>query len=200
MRKTNDFFLDLNELNVRPPRKRVLIEPSTESKYLVKTQNDFADHIFVVGERYQMCDINMSGSNHLGKLTSGVMTFGINRGVKIASKIRNNKPIRVYHVTGKLGKSTESHFNDSPTTARASFEHVHLGKINSLLSSLQASHQRKMYEICGVDMQSQSAYELAVKGPIRPAVSNVPLIYSIRCIEFKRPYFTLGKHESSLNK
>jgi hypothetical protein len=92
-----------------------------------------------------------------------------------------------------MGKSTESHFYDSPTTAKATFDHVHLGKLNTLLSSLQASHQRKMYEMCGVNMQSQSAYELAIKGPIRPAVSNIPLIYSIRCIEFKRPFFTIGK-------
>lgn len=121
------------------------------------------------------------------------LVFGINRGAKLAGKIRNNRPIRVYHVTGKFGKSTESHFNDSPTTAKATFDHVHLGKINSLLSSLTASHQRKMYEMCGVDMQSQTAYELAVKGPIRPVASNIPLLYSIRCIEFKRPYFTIGE-------
>ena len=112
----------------------------------------------------------------------------------MAGRIRDNRPIRVYHVTGKLGKSTESHFYDSPTTAKATFDHVHLGKLNSLLTSLQASHQRKMYEMCGVDMQSQSAYELAIKGPIRPAMSNIPLIYSIRCIEYKRPYFTLGNY------
>ncbi|KAL7037445.1 hypothetical protein ACKWTF_009223 [Chironomus riparius] len=185
---------DLNELSVRPPRKRVLIEPSTDCKYIVKTQNDLSDHVLVVGDRYQNCDIIMSGSHNLGKLTSGVMTFGLNRGAKMASRIRDNRPIRVYHVTGKLGKSTESHFYDSPTTAKATFDHVHLGKLNSLLTSLQASHQRKMYEMCGVDMQSQSAYELAIKGPIRPAISNIPLIYSIRCIEYKRPYFTLEIH------
>lgn len=122
-----------------------------------------------------------------------ILVLGINRGTKTTSKLRENRPIRVYHVQGKFGTSTESHFNDSPITAKATFDHIHVGKLNSLLTSLQASHQKKMYELCGVDPQSQAAYELALQGMIRPAVSNIPLIYSIRCIEFKRPYFTIGK-------
>lgn len=43
-------------------------------------------------------------------------------------------------------------------------------------------------------MQSQAAYELAVKGPIRPADFKVPMIYSIKCIDFEPPEFTLGKY------
>jgi mitochondrial mRNA pseudouridine synthase TRUB2 len=122
------------------------------------------------------------------------LVFGINRGNKLAKQFRVNHPIKVFHVTGKFGKSTESHFNDSPITSRATFDHIQKHKINAFLTSLQASHQKKMYELCGVDLQSQAAYDLAVEGPIRPAVTNVPLIYSIKCIEFKRPYFTIGKN------
>lgn len=96
-------------------------------------------------------------------------------------------------MTGKFGSSTETHFNDSAVTVRASFDHVNLAKINSLLASLQASHQKKMFELCGVDVQSQTAYDLAVQGPLRPSVTNIPLIYSLRCIDLKRPYFIIGK-------
>lgn len=120
--------------------------------------------------------------------------LGINGGTRTCHKIRENRPIRVYHLTGRLGRATESHFNDSPVTLRASCEHVSLGKMNSFLSSLQASHQKKMYELCGVDIQSQTAYELAVQGPLRPSVSNIPLIYSMRCIDFQKPHFTIGKY------
>lgn len=42
-------------------------------------------------------------------------------------------------------------------------------------------------------MQSQAAYELAVKGPIRPAVAEIPMVYTIKCVEFEPPEFTLGK-------
>lgn len=119
--------------------------------------------------------------------------LGINKGTSTAYKLRENRAIRVFHVTGILGRSTESHFGDSAVTLRASFDHVHLIKMNSLLASMQASHQKKMFEMCGVDIQSQAAYELAAQGPIRPDESNIPLIYSMRCIDFKKPYFTIGK-------
>lgn len=50
-----------------------------------------------------------------------------------------------------------------------------------------------MFDLCGVDIQTQAAYDLAVQGPLRPSSSNVPLIYSMRCIEFQKPHFTIGK-------
>jgi mitochondrial mRNA pseudouridine synthase TRUB2 len=96
-------------------------------------------------------------------------------------------------VTGKFGMSTETHFVDSPVTVRGSFDHITLNKLSSLLASLQSSHQKKMYELCGVDLQSQAAYELAAQGPIRPYKAKIPVIYSLRCIEYKKPYFTIGK-------
>jgi len=45
----------------------------------------------------------------------------------------------------------------------------------------------------GVDVESQEAYDLASKGLLRPKHSRTPpQIYSIRCLEFDRPYFKLG--------
>lgn len=59
---------------------------------------------------------------------------------------------------------------------------------------MQASHQRKMYELCGVDLQTQAAYELACKGLLRPADKTLPVIYGIKLINFERPHFTLELH------
>lgn len=120
--------------------------------------------------------------------------LGINRvGIKTAYMLRENRPVKVYHVTGKFGMATESHFPQSPVTIRASYDHITLNKLCSYLASLQASHQKKMYEMCGVDLQSQAAFELAAQGLIRPGEKDVPVIYSLRCIEYKKPYFTIGK-------
>lgn len=47
--------------------------------------------------------------------------------------------------------------------------------------------------MCGVDIQSQAAYELAVKGLIRPSRKEIPVVYGIKCIEFKLPDFVIGK-------
>lgn len=118
--------------------------------------------------------------------------MGIDRdGISKAFKIRNNMSVRVFHATGKLGSSTENNFSDSRVIERASYDHVYVEKLTALVSSIQGSHQRKAFEMCGVDMQSQAAYDLAVQGLIRPAKNDIPVIYSVRCLDFRKPYFTL---------
>lgn len=42
-------------------------------------------------------------------------------------------------------------------------------------------------------MDSQTTYELASQGLIRPANSALPVIYGIKCVHFDPPNFTLGK-------
>ena len=49
----------------------------------------------------------------------------------------------------------------------------------------------------GVDIQSEKAYQLACQGLLRPAAYNHPafsgpVLYDIRCIQFRPPNFTLG--------
>ncbi|XP_015596873.1 mitochondrial mRNA pseudouridine synthase Trub2 isoform X2 [Cephus cinctus] len=74
---------------------------------------------------------------------------------------------------------------------KSTYKHVRRHMIDKICASMQSSHQRKMFEQCGVDMESQAAFELAVQGPIRPATSKVPVLYSIKCIDFESPEFTL---------
>lgn len=120
--------------------------------------------------------------------------LGINRGTKSAAALAEGHPVRVYRVTGFLGKSTENHFSDSRVTARYSFDHIYEEKLNRLLSSMQSSNQKKMFDLSGVAIDSQAAYELAAQGPIRPAETTVPLIYSIKLVELRKPFFTLEIH------
>lgn len=49
--------------------------------------------------------------------------------------------------------------------------------------------------VSGVDIQTQEAYELAVRGLLRPRAGQEsnPMIYGIKCIEYDLPNFTLGK-------
>lgn len=46
--------------------------------------------------------------------------------------------------------------------------------------------------LCGVDIQSQAAYELATRGLVRPSNSKTPLLYGIKCVHFESPDFTIG--------
>lgn len=116
------------------------------------------------------------------------------------NKLQDSRQIRVYHVHGTLGRATEDHFSTSRVTVRSSYGHVNQSRIDNLLSSIQASHQRKMFELCGVDISSQAAFELASKGPIRPAEGSIPVLYGIKCITFDRPKFTLEVHAINENE
>lgn len=109
-------------------------------------------------------------------------------------RIQRNRPLRAYHVNGRLGVATENHLPDSHITIKANWRHVHADRMSALASSLQASHQRKMYELCGVDLQSQAAYEIACKGLIRPANKDQPVIYGIKLVDFQKPNFTMEIH------
>lgn len=119
---------------------------------------------------------------------------GLNDGARLVHRIRQNSLIRVYHVTGELGTSTEDNFKDSLIIARANYSHVWPEKMAATLSSMQASHQKKMYELCGVDIQSEAAFEIAKRGLIRPANNTLPVVYGIKCIQFDRPKFTVEIH------
>lgn len=59
---------------------------------------------------------------------------------------------------------------------------------------MQASHQKKMFELCGVDMQSNTAYEIAKRGLIRPKDNHLPVLYGIKCVQFDRPKFVVEIH------
>jgi len=51
-----------------------------------------------------------------------------------------------------------------------------------------------------VDPTSQTAYELASRGLLRPGGTSPPLIYGIKCIHFEPPDFTLEIHCINANQ
>ena len=51
---------------------KIEADPDEEEKYIVTTETNLADHVLVVGERYQMEDIKAMPASHLGTFTSGV--------------------------------------------------------------------------------------------------------------------------------
>lgn len=186
--------------------------------FRVNVDTDLSDHVLAVGQRYQIEDVRCSVVSTLGDNTSGLLreydlrsetirsysqhfiilpnhsVLGLNAGTRDAFHLAKSKLLRCYHVHGRLGTGTEDNFPHTCHTARSTFGHVYADKLGGLLASIQASHQQKMFELCGVDVQSQAAYELAAGGLIRPADSRQPLVYGLRCVHFERPNFTLEVH------
>nr|CAG4650356.1 EOG090X0AGI [Sida crystallina] len=139
-------------------------------------------------------DLKLGIINHLGSRVSGVLLAAINDGNKNMSKMISNRPLAVYQIKGELGLATDTHWHDGKIWEKSTYAHLSKGKIDRVLTSIEATNQRKMFEYCGVDSTSQTAYELACQGLLRPAANGPTMIYSIKCIHFDLPYYTLELH------
>lgn len=182
---------ELCEMECRDQYHHVLIEGNTTKDMSVTVIPSYADHPLVIGPRYQSQDIRCLPVMKLGKNTSGVFLVGLNAGVKRAFAFQKDFPLRTFHLRGKLGQATDNFFMDGKIIEKSKYEHVRRDRLERLLASIQASHQSKIFDLSGVDPQSQEAYNLAVKGPIRPATTEIPIIYGLKCIEFKPPDFMI---------
>ncbi|CAH0559662.1 unnamed protein product [Brassicogethes aeneus] len=185
---------DLNNMECRSISERVVIEGNPLEKLTVNVVPNLADHPAVVGPRYLPDELPASWSNYLGWNTCGILLFGLREGTRTAKYLRENRPMRAYKLKGTLGKATDNGLASGKVVEKSTWKHVTKSHMEKLLSSIQSSHQKQMFQLCGVDLQSQTAYDLAVQGPIRPANSKVPLLYGIKCIEFTPPNFVIEVH------
>ncbi|KAF5302691.1 hypothetical protein FQR65_LT08433 [Abscondita terminalis] len=185
---------ELNQMSCRPPIDYVSIEGDPLNKLTVIRRPNLADHPLVVGERYHPDDVRCTWSSFLGFNTSGVLMLGLQNGTKTAFHMRMSKLMRAYRIKGKLGRATDNFYKDGKVVEKTTFRFIQRHHLDGVLASLQGAHQRKMFELCGVELQSQTAYDLAVQGPIRPANSKIPVIYGIKCVHFDSPDFTIEVH------
>ncbi|XP_012538291.1 mitochondrial mRNA pseudouridine synthase Trub2 [Monomorium pharaonis] len=182
---------DLNSMHVRPPITHVRIEGDTTKTMKVIAHPSYGDHPLVVGPRYQPKDIKLNCANYLSKHMSGLMVCGINNGTKWVHKLKASQSPTSYRIKGLLGQATDTYFITGKIVEKSTYKYIKRSAMDKICASMQAAHQRKMFELCGVDMQSQTAYELAVQGLVRPVDRNIPMIYNMKCIDFKSPEFTL---------
>ncbi|XP_023707965.1 mitochondrial mRNA pseudouridine synthase Trub2 isoform X2 [Cryptotermes secundus] len=163
--------------------------PSTSLS--VHVAPSFADHPLVVGPKYQPEDLRCTWGAPLGRNISGVFVLGLSDGNRTVKKLHMQRPTRVFRLKGLLGQATDTYFSDGKVVEKATFWHVNRSKLDAVLASIQAAHQKQMFHQCGVDIQSQAAYELAVQGLIKPENSKIPLLYGIKCVHFQPPDFTI---------
>ncbi|KAK3911972.1 Mitochondrial mRNA pseudouridine synthase Trub2 [Frankliniella fusca] len=180
----------LNKMVVRQPRKFIRYE-ATVGMPVEIIDTDYSDHPLIIGPRYEPSDIRYFCASALEFHGGGVCLVGLNGGRHLAQDLENSKPLRTYRLVGQLGLATDNLHKSGKVVERATFHQVHRSIIDNVVGSMQASHQRQMYHNAGVDITSQAAYDLAVKGLLRPANDSFPIFYSMKCIDFNRPYFTI---------
>lgn len=185
---------DLNALPNGPQEKRVEIIGATNEPMSVCLVPNYADNPLACGPRFINEDFRCSLATHLGFFSSGVLLLGINEGTKLTYLLNTARLPRAYKLHGQLGKATDTYFWNGKTVERSMHKHVSREKIDRVVAHMQAAHQKAMYELSGVHMDSQTMYDLAVEGPIRPANSKIPVLYGIKCVHFDSPNFTLEIH------
>lgn len=57
-----------------------------------------------------------------------------------------------------------------------------------------------LFRYSQVDLQTQEAYELAVRGLLRPMDKSPPILTGLKIIRFNPPHFTLGKNITGLTQ
>ncbi|CAD5117697.1 DgyrCDS6448 [Dimorphilus gyrociliatus] len=193
----NNIVQDLNKINVRPMRRKFFTDETKKDEDglpMILDVPDLADHTLVIGPRYTAEDIDLKCITPLHKLSSGVTLLSCQNHSQLR-KIQNRFNVRVHHVIGMLGTATNDFTVNGSIVERSKFKHVDHNRIDRVLAGMQAGHQRYMFQACNVDPQSQEAYELAIKGLIRPTDPQAgPVVYGMKCTAFSPPYFTLEIH------
>jgi hypothetical protein len=106
----------------------------------------YADHPLVVGPRYQPKDFKLICVNYLHKDMSGLMIYGINDGTSLVQKLQNSKLPTSYRVKGILGQATNNYFKTGKIVEKATYKFIKRSAIDKICASMQAAHQRKMFE------------------------------------------------------
>lgn len=158
---------------------------------------DLRNHRLVLGNRYEPSDFDIDYVSELHERSSGLMVCGIGESAieDMIPLIRSAQFLRVYHVKCRFGYCTHDFTPEGPLIERTTFHHVNKVLIDRVCATIQASHQKHMFEYAGVHPQSQEAYEMASRGLVRPDTEDTPpMIYGVKCIHFQPPDATLEIH------
>jgi len=190
---------DINSKEQRPIRQMVKVneEHVGTSLPVVTTVPDLSDHPLVTGPRFVKEDFeSLHIPDPLSEDSSGLQIVGFGEfGRQLVARISTAKPINVYHVTGKLGIATHNFLESGRLVERAKFDHVNETRLHRIIQAWEAAHRDLMFREAGEDISSQSAYETASRGFLRPKADfRAACFVSCQLVKFRPPYFTIEVH------
>ncbi|XP_039717378.1 pseudouridylate synthase TRUB2, mitochondrial isoform X2 [Pteropus medius] len=124
-------------------------------------------------------------------LTDHLLVLGVGHGRRLLTDMYNAHLTKDYTVRGLLGKATDDFCEDGRLVEKTTYDHVTREKLDRILAVIQGSHQKALVMYSNLDLQTQEAYEMAVRGSIRPMNKSPMLITGIRCLHFAPPEFLL---------
>ncbi|EAW87772.1 TruB pseudouridine (psi) synthase homolog 2 (E. coli), isoform CRA_c, partial [Homo sapiens] len=119
------------------------------------------------------------------------LVLGVGHGCRLLTDMYNAHLTKDYTVRGLLGKATDDFREDGRLVEKTTYDHVTREKLDRILAVIQGSHQKALVMYSNLDLKTQEAYEMAVRGLIRPMNKSPMLITGIRCLYFAPPEFLL---------
>ncbi|XP_005580816.3 pseudouridylate synthase TRUB2, mitochondrial isoform X2 [Macaca thibetana thibetana] len=124
-------------------------------------------------------------------LVNHPLVLGVGHGCRLLTDMYNAHLTKDYTVRGLLGKATDDFCEDGRLVEKTTYDHVTREKLDRILAMIQGSHQKALVMYSNLDLKTQEAYEMAVRGLIRPMNKSPMLITGIRCLHFAPPEFLL---------
>ncbi|XP_036426823.1 mitochondrial mRNA pseudouridine synthase TRUB2 [Colossoma macropomum] len=148
-----------------------------------------ADHPLVTGPQFHK--IRVGVGHRLDAFSSGVLVLGLGNGNTALESLYKSHVTRAYTLEGEFGMATDDFTHTGQVIERTTYGHVTQDKLERVLAMIQGANQKALITYSGVDLRSQEAYELAVKGMLRPQDKSPPILTGLRCLHFQPPHFTL---------
>lgn len=184
----------LNRYSPRPISKRIVIKGDIDARKKVVQVPNLADHPLVVGPRYLPWEFKMKPlKSTLEHKSSGLEVHIVGtEALRRFSRLFSVPLVSVYEISGKFGYLTDTFMYDGKIIDKCSYQHIRTGKLDSVLSRIEAGQRHRLFDSAHVSLNSQEAYELAKAWPSRPARSaKWPVIYRLRCTHMKLPDFKI---------
>jgi len=172
------------------------IIPSSGGGVVLGHCGDYSVHSSVLGPAYDPDDIRCMYVNKLSDRASGVLLVGVNEGVggnTEARALRNAKLLTTFHINGEWGRATSNGWATGKTRKCHTWRHL-VGRpwlVDQCLSNIQASHQSRAWTVSNLALDTQEAFEQALKGPVKPDLLSETLVYSLKVKEWNLPSFTI---------
>ncbi|KAJ7999853.1 hypothetical protein DPEC_G00198710 [Dallia pectoralis] len=147
------------------------------------------NHPLVNGPDFQ--HLNVGVGHKLDVFSSGVLVLGVGQGNKSLTDLFRSVVTRDYTLEGEFGTATDDFTHTGRVIEKTTYDHITRDKMERVLAMMQGSNQKALLTYSHVDMSTQEAYEMAVKGELRPSGKSPPIMTGLRLLHFQPPHFTL---------
>ncbi|KAL0978153.1 hypothetical protein UPYG_G00166800 [Umbra pygmaea] len=166
-----------------------LSEVSSELTVSASSVPSLAHHPLVNGPEFQHLCVGVG--HKLDVFSSGVLVLGVGRGNKALTDLFKAGVTRDYTLEGEFGMATDDFTHTGRLIEKTTFGHITRDKLERVLAMMQGSNQKALLTYSNVDMSTQEAYEMAVKGELYPDGKSPPILTGLRLLHFQPPYFRL---------